>query len=144
MPRPLRVPIGLQLARSAKVASRAFDETMEAAGGTRATWLILLSLKTQKLGNQRALAEEVGIEGATLTHHLNAMETSGLVRRARDPENRRAHLVELTAEGERAFHRLRAAAGAFDRRLRAGLSEADLDRLGALLEHLRQNASQLG
>lgn len=139
---PARIPIGLRLARVAKATSRAFDEAMEAVGGSRAAWLILLSLKTRKLGNQRELAQEVGIEGATLTHHLNALETDGLVRRSRDPANRRAHVVELTAKGESVFNQLRAAASAFDRRLRTNLSEEELDRLEELLERLHQNVSK--
>jgi MarR family transcriptional regulator for hemolysin len=102
-------------------------------------WLILVSLKAQQLGNQRTLAEAIGIRGATLTHHLNAMEADGLVTRRRDPTNRRVHRVELTDAGEALFQRLRGVALAFDRRLRAGLSEADVATLAALLDRLRDN-----
>jgi MarR family transcriptional regulator for hemolysin len=86
------------------------------------------------------LAEAVGIQGATLTHHLNTMESAGLVTRRRDPANRRLHLVELTPAGDALFLRLRDAATAFDRRLRAGLSDSELVQLGALLTRLRDNA----
>ena len=41
-------------------------------------WLVLVSLKRQRHGAQRELADAVGIEGPTLTHHLNRMETAGL------------------------------------------------------------------
>ena len=37
-------------------------------------WLILLSLKAGRPETQRELAAAVGIQGATLTHHLDAME----------------------------------------------------------------------
>ncbi|MCA1694565.1 MAG: MarR family winged helix-turn-helix transcriptional regulator, partial [Actinobacteria bacterium] len=76
---PVRPPIGLKLAQTAKAVSGAFDEALAAAGGSLPIWLILISLKTQRLGNQRELAEAVGIQGATLTHHLNAMESAGLL-----------------------------------------------------------------
>ena len=36
-----------------------------------------ISLKSGQLASQRELAEAVGIQGATLTHHLNAMESAG-------------------------------------------------------------------
>jgi MarR family transcriptional regulator for hemolysin len=140
MPGPPRPPIGLTLARASKSVGRAFEDALAAAGGSTSTWLVLLSLKTQPQANQRALAESVGIQGATLTHHLNAMEDAGLVTRRRDPSNRRVHLVEVTGEGEALFHRLRTAAMAFDRRLRSGLDGADLAQLEQLLERLVANA----
>jgi MarR family transcriptional regulator for hemolysin len=139
MPRPVHVPIGRHLADVAKAVSRAFDDALAAAGGTVPVWLVLISLKSRQLASQRELAEAVGIQGATLTHHLNAMETAGLVTRRRDPENRRLHVVELTAEGDALFFRLRDAATAFDKRLRAGFSERELGQLEELLTALRDN-----
>ena len=141
MPRPAHPPLGLHLNRVARSVSRAFDETLAEAGGSLPIWLVLISLKSRALASQRELAEAVGIQGATLTHHLDTMETAGLVTRRRDPANRRLHLVELTPAGEVLFLRLRDAATAFDRRLRAGLSEGDVGQLEALLTRLRDNVS---
>jgi MarR family transcriptional regulator for hemolysin len=138
---PARQPLGLNLAQTAKVVSRAFDDALAAAGGSAPVWLVLVSLKTRSLSNQRELAEAVGIRGATLTHHLNAMESEGLLSRHRDPSNRRVHLVELTEEGEAMFHRLRKAAIAFDKRLRAKLAEEDVTQFETMLARLRQNVA---
>src|ERR687894_2492016 len=107
---PRGMPIGRRLASTAKEVSRAFGEALAAAGGSEHVWLVLLALKTGENANQRALAAAVGIQGATLTHHLNAMEEAGLVTRRRAPQNRRIHVVELTADGEAAVQRIRAAA----------------------------------
>ena len=139
MPPPGGPPIGLHLTRTARLASRAFDDALAAAGGSLPVWLILISLKSQRLANQRKLAEAIGIQGATLTHHLNAMEADGLVTRRRDPTNRRVHLVELTEAGEALFQRLRAAAVAFDRQLRTGLADEDVATLARLLDRLSNN-----
>lgn len=141
MPRPTSPPIGLHLSSTAKAVSRVFDETLAAAGGSLPSWLILLSLKTRPLANQRELAATVGIQGATLTHHLNAMENDGLITRRRDPANRRVHVVELTEQGEAAFRRMRGAAVAFDRRLRAGIDDEEIARLAGLLDRLRDNVT---
>ena len=141
MPRPLRPPIGRQLAGTAKIVSRAFDDALAEAGGSVPVWLVLISLKSQRLRNQRELAAAVGIREATLTHHLNSMDEQGLITRRRDPSNRRVHLVELTDAGEAAFDRLRGAATAFDKRLRAGLSDEDIDLLAGLLGRLEANAT---
>lgn len=134
-------PIGLQLARTAKLVSRAFDDTLVAAGGSLPVWLILVSLQAKRHGAQRELADAVGVEGPTLTHHLNRMEGAGLVTRSRDPQNRRVHRVELTDEGRALFGRLLESVLVFDARLRAGLSEDELATTRSLLERLRSNVS---
>jgi MarR family transcriptional regulator, transcriptional regulator for hemolysin len=139
VPAPFPLPIGLRLNQAAHVVERAFDEALGEAGGTLPVWLILLNLKIRRPGTQRELAEAVGIREATLTHHLNAMETQGLVTRTRDAANRRIQVVALTEAGEAAFLRLRDAAMDFDAKLRAGLSDADLATLSDLLGHLAAN-----
>lgn len=137
--RPAQVPIGLALARAARLVSRAFDEALAAAGGSLPVWLVLLNVKAGAVANQRTLAEAVGVREATLTHHLNAMEADGLLTRRRHETNRRIHVVELTAAGEAAFVRLREAAVAFDGRLRRGLSAEDTATLAELLRRLTAN-----
>jgi MarR family transcriptional regulator, transcriptional regulator for hemolysin len=144
MDEAFRLPIGLRLSQVARTVSRAFDHALDGAGGTLPVWLILLNLKIHKPANQRNLAEKVGVREATLTHHLNAMDASGLVTRTRDAANRRVHLVELTDAGEAAFLRMQQAAIAFDARLRAGLADADLDQLSDLLGRLAANVGTEG
>ena len=138
-PVPPRQPIGLLLSQVSRVVSRAFDERLTEAGGSLPVWLVLLALMTRPARSQADLAAEVGIRGATLSHHLDGMETGGLLTRRRDPGNRRLHLVELTPAGTELFHRLRAAAVAHDRQLRTGLSDDDVARLADLLDRLRRN-----
>ena len=141
MPAPPQRPIGLALTRTSKAVSRAFDAALTEAGGSLPVWLVLLSLKTRQLGTQRELAEAVGVQGATLTHHLNGMEADGLLTRRRDPANRRVHLVELTPAGEELFHRLRGAAVRHDERLRTGFRDEELSTLAGLLDRLHDNVA---
>jgi MarR family transcriptional regulator for hemolysin len=141
MSRPVREPLGLHLTRVSRIVSRAFDDALAEAGGSLPVWLVLISLKSGQLGSQRELADAIGIQGATLTHHLDTMESAGLVTRRRDPHNRRLHLVELTPAGDALFVRMRDAATAFDQRLRAGLSQPEAAQLEELLARLRDNVS---
>jgi MarR family transcriptional regulator, transcriptional regulator for hemolysin len=141
LPRPAQPPIGLQLTSTARAVSRAFDAALTAAGGSLPTWLVLLSLKTRSVANQRELAAAVGIQGATLTHHLNGMESDGLLTRRRDPTNRRVHLVELTDHGEAMFHRLRRVAVNHDHRLRAGIADHELDLVRNVLARMLANVT---
>jgi len=141
VPRPTQTPIGMELAGVARDVGRAFDAALARAGGSRPMWLVLLSLKSRPTANQRELAAAVGIQDATLTHHLNGMEADGLLTRRRDPTNRRVHLVELTEAGDAAFRRLRTVAQHYDSRLRTGFSDSELETLRGLLGKLRDNVT---
>jgi MarR family transcriptional regulator, transcriptional regulator for hemolysin len=139
MPKPPVQPIGLQVRSTSRVLSRAFERALAEVDGSLPAWLVLVSVKSGSTRTQRELAAAVGIEGATLTHHLDGMERAGVVTRRRDPSNRRVQIVELTEAGEEAFERMRKAVIAFDRRLRKGISEKELDELHGLLDRLRAN-----
>jgi MarR family transcriptional regulator for hemolysin len=132
-------PIGRVLWEAVIQVDRTFDEALTRAGGSRSTWHILLALKKRPTANQREIAADVGIQEATLTHHLAAMESDELVTRRRDPNNRRVHLIELTQKGQDAFVRLSEAAKAFDRRMRSGIPDAEIDQLRATLDKLVAN-----
>lgn len=134
-------PIGLRLASAARIVRRAFDEALAEAGGSLPEWLVLLNLKVRRPANQRELAEAIGVREATLTHHLNAMDSGGLVTRRRDTTNRRIHVVELTGAGEEMFLRLRTAAVAFDQRLRGDISERELASLEFVLDRMVRNVA---
>jgi MarR family transcriptional regulator, transcriptional regulator for hemolysin len=138
--RPRQQPIGLDVAQTGRMLSRALDEVLVRAGGSLPTWVILLTLKRSDHTMQRDIAKSIGIEGATLTHHLNRMERDGLVTRERSAENRRNQTVALTDDGEAFFQSLLGHVIAFDRRLRAGLTDNQLDGLRGLLSQLRSNA----
>ena len=137
--KPATTPIGLQLANTSKAVSRAFNDRLADAGGSVPIWLILSSLKSNERRTQLELARAVGIEGPTLTRHLDGLEENGIVRRVRDGSDRRAVRVELTDEGERLFQTLRQAVIAFNRALTAGVAEKELERMRAALARLEQN-----
>jgi MarR family transcriptional regulator, transcriptional regulator for hemolysin len=128
------LPIGLQLVRTARAVSQEFERAMAEAGGSAAIWQVLLLVRSQQWGTQSQMAAALGITGATLTHHLNAMEAQGLVSRTRSG---RVQQVELTAEGVALFDCLREVARRHDERLRARLGADELAQLAALLDKIR-------
>jgi MarR family transcriptional regulator for hemolysin len=134
-------PIGFVLSQVSKVVARAFDDAMTQAGGSLSTWLVLLSLMPGGHRPQSDLAQAVGVQGPTLTHHLNGLEEQGLITRTRDKADRRAHQVALTPEGRARFLHLRQTAERFDARLRGDLSGEEVDLLRGLLNRLRANVA---
>jgi MarR family transcriptional regulator for hemolysin len=138
------LPVGRQLALTAKAVTRAFDAALVQAGGSLPTWLVLSALERDKWRTQHDLAVALGIEGPTLTRHLDALEQAGLIARTRGMADRRAMHVEATKEGRALYGKLLDAAIAFDRRLRVGFSARELELLGELLERLKQNLGAEG
>src|SRR6476620_1527725 len=137
--RPDGPPLGLLLASTSKAVGRAFNGALAEGGGSIPIWLILNALKSGRQRSQLELARAVGIEGPTLTRHLDGMERAGLVMRRRAADDRRAIQVELTERGEELHGELLTAVIAFNRKLRRGLGDAELDQLRATLDRLAEN-----
>src|SRR3977135_2049740 len=131
--RPDGPPIGLQLASTAKAVGRAFNDALAPGGGSLPVWLVLSSLESEPRRTQLDLARAVGIEGPTLTRHLDGLEESGLVARHRDTGDRRAVRVELTDAGMELHRTLLQAVLAFNKRLTAGLAAPELVQLAQTL-----------
>ena len=137
--RPRGTPVGLQLARASKTVGRAFNEALAEVGGSLPVWLILTTLRGDAHPSQQQLARAVGIEGPTLTRHLDQLEAAGLVRRLPHPDDRRAVRVEPTEAGLALHARMLDVVIAFNRRLTAGLTQNDLAHLRELLDALEAN-----
>ena len=135
---PVAPPIGLRLARTARVVTQAFERALAEVGGSVPAWQVLLIVRSEEWGTQAGMAQAMGITGATLTHHLNALERRGLVRRWREPDNRRVQRTALTPAGEELFERLREVALRHDERLRSELTDEDAILLADLLEKLEE------
>jgi MarR family transcriptional regulator, transcriptional regulator for hemolysin len=142
--RPRATPIGLQLARTSKAVGRAFNDALAEAGGSLPVWLILSTLRGEAHASQRDLARGIGIEGPTLTRHLDQLEAAGLVRRVPSPDDRRALLVEPTDDGLELHARLLDVVIAFNRSLTAGLSQDELEALRRALGVLEANVRRPG
>jgi MarR family transcriptional regulator for hemolysin len=137
--RPDGPPLGLLLATTSKAVGRAFNGALAESGGSIPIWLILNALKSEPRRTQLDLARAVGIEGPTLTRHLDGIEQAGLVRRQRGTPDRRAVQVELTRAGHVLHGRLLKAVIGFNQQLRSGLSADDVETLRRLLLRLQEN-----
>jgi MarR family transcriptional regulator for hemolysin len=139
--RPDGPPIGLLLATTSKAVGRAFNDALAVQGGSIPIWLILNALKGERPRSQLELARAVGIEGPTMTRHLDGLERAGLVERQRDPVDRRAVQVQLTRAGHALHGRLLKAVIAFNRQLRTEVSNDDIETLRRVLGRLRENVA---
>ncbi|WP_199566499.1 MarR family winged helix-turn-helix transcriptional regulator [Streptomyces corynorhini] len=82
---------------------------------------------------QHALADRLGLNRSHLVGYLDTVEERGLVRRTRDPADRRRQLVELTPGGAKEQRRLLAVAERSQDAFLRDLSPAERATLSALL-----------
>lgn len=134
--------VGRLLALTAKAVRARFEAELAADGASLATYVVLHDAVAATGLSQRELAERIGLEGPTLTRHLDRMEAEGLIVRRRDPHDRRVWRIEPTAAGRRLYERLRRTADRLERTLTSGLEAAEIQALRDLLTRLRENMEE--
>jgi DNA-binding MarR family transcriptional regulator len=122
---------------------RSFTRELEAriseAGVSIGQWYFLRALWEEDGLTQRELSRRVRMMEPTTVTAVNAMERRGLVRRDRDPEDRRKIRVLLTPKGRDLQGRLLPCAKSVNEMAAAGLSEDEVATLRHLLGRVRRN-----
>jgi DNA-binding MarR family transcriptional regulator len=131
--------LGFMLSDVSRLMRRRFDERARTVGATRAQWRTLTTLSRNEGLNQGALADLLEVEPITLCRMIDRLEESGLVERRRDPNDRRAWLLYLTAKSRPLLDDLHAVAGEMIEQALTGIAPADRERLGDLLNTIRAN-----
>lgn len=111
--------------RTAAALRHQLEVQMAEHGATLPEFLILHVVATQPGLSQRGLADQVGVERPTMSHHLDRLETLGLVERRRDPTDRRILRIHPTPPGRRRLAKLDAIVEALERHLHDQLSERE-------------------
>jgi DNA-binding MarR family transcriptional regulator len=83
--------------------------------------------------SQQQLSEILGMDANNVVLLLNELEQAGLVRRVRDPHDRRRHTVEVTEAGLAAYERARLARESVEDALLANLDADERETLHRLL-----------
>lgn len=89
--------------------------------------------------NQRRLCELTLIDKSSMVLFLDGLERDGWVRRLRDEDDRRAHIVEITEAGAASFTALGVKLKAVQDRFLAPLDETEREMLVDLLTRLGTN-----
>lgn len=92
------------LLETARLASSRYDRALRAhlPGMTLGRCAVLIQLAQHERPNQAALARILDIGPITLVRLLDRLEAGGFVERIPDPDDRRAHVLALTARAESA------------------------------------------
>lgn len=101
-PVPLEDQLCYSLYSASMAIQRVYKPLLDELGLTYPQYLVLNVLWRDDRQRVGVIADQLGLESSTLTPLLKRLEAAGLVHRARNPENERQVLVELT-EGGRAL-----------------------------------------
>jgi DNA-binding MarR family transcriptional regulator len=119
-----------------RLFSRALQLRLAAHGVSVGQWPLLLHLWDQDGLTQKELSRRVHIEEPTTTRTLDRMARDGLVRRVRNPRNRRQINVFLTERGAGLKEELVPYALEVNAVATFGLSEQDKAKINSLLGYM--------
>ena len=133
----------IEIGETAHVLRKAFDRRAAELGVTRAQWRVMLKVSRQPGLRQVELADMLEIEPITLCRIVDRLEDSGLIKRLRDPADRRAWQLELTDKAAPIVEKLRSLAAGLSGDAFAGLGADELAALRANLAAIRDNLAAL-
>lgn len=134
-PYPLDHQLCFSLYSASMAISRAYKPMLDALGLTYPQYLVLHALWEQDGRTVGAIAERLGLESSTITPLVKRMESTGLVTRARNPEDERQVQVRLTPRGRD----IRDECGCLGEELlaRSGMTGEQLGKLNRKVQALR-------
>jgi DNA-binding MarR family transcriptional regulator len=131
---------GMLIFRLARLSGYRIGEALAELDMRTHEFAVLHHLQQAGPLSQQELGSALRINPSNLVGLLDALEADGLVVRPRDPADRRRHLVELTAPGQRRLARAKQAAAGAEQELLAPLSDAERQALHSMLERLASHA----
>ena len=120
-----RPELGALLSRLLREVARREQPLLDQAGLPMWDYVILSALSDGDASTQAGLSAATGRDKTRLIDNLDRLEQRGLVTRTPDPADRRNRIVSLTADGRQVLRQCRAAIGAMEEELLAGLPPAE-------------------
>jgi DNA-binding MarR family transcriptional regulator len=142
LPASLQRRLGAVLGWASQSAQEVANQALEPLGLTVKHFGVMTFLRqetTHGAGDslsQQAIGERLRIDRTTMVSLIDDLERAGYVKRERNPDDRRAYVIILTAAGGRAQARAEGAVDAHALQFFGQLSEAERQELHRLLARL--------
>ena len=127
---------GFLISRLGMVAQKRFSERIALVGLTPRGWGALNVLDKEGVITQHALCTCTGMDPSSMVATIDELEDKGLVERRRDPKDRRAHALHVTADGRKTLSDGRKLARRAQDDLLAPLDSTEREQLHELLLRL--------
>jgi DNA-binding MarR family transcriptional regulator len=136
LPPPLRENIGFLLAKTHLNARELGNAALEVVGLEVREFGALAILEDEGTVSQQALSALQRCDRTTMVAIVDHLEAEGLVERRRNPADRRAYALEITADGRRRLKRAKKLVEGAHEELLGSLSESERRQLGELLRRI--------
>jgi MarR family transcriptional regulator, transcriptional regulator for hemolysin len=133
-----------EIGETAHALRKAFDRLAVGLGVTRAQWKVLFKLTRTPGLRQVELADMLDLEPITLCRIVDRLEEAGLVERTRDPDDRRAWRLHVTAKAQPLIDKLQAVGADLVAQAFAGIEPENIEIARQVLARTRENASRVG
>src|SRR3954467_10195484 len=143
MPPPNLSELGLVLFGTARAWRTRLDQRLRPLGLSQGKWRTLMHL-SQGGDNltQKAIAERMGIEGATLAGLLNRLQHDGWIERRGSAEDRRCKTVHLQRRSKAVLNKIFNTAHDLRTELIEDISQRDLETCIRVLSKIRDKAER--
>jgi DNA-binding MarR family transcriptional regulator len=108
----------------------------------RIALMVLGTLDHRGPSRLTTIADCVGFDPSTMSRQVADLEKAGLLERTTDPDDRRAALLEVTADGEALMKRLYTGRRRRLERLLSEWSDSDIATLGRVLAMLNESTAK--
>jgi DNA-binding MarR family transcriptional regulator len=136
VPRSLRARPGALLFIASQAAQKVANERLASLGFSVRAFGVLTTLAELGPLSQQAIGDHLQIDRTTMVSMMDELEGSSLVRRERNPRDRRAYAVTLTGKGRTAQRRAAKALDGARDEFFAPLSPPERQQLFELLDRL--------
>jgi DNA-binding MarR family transcriptional regulator len=142
-----RKGVGHLLSRVRMEMLTALDKALEADPEllkleiSSAQFIVISALASAGAKSASDLCKGISYDAGAMTRMIDRLESKGLIRRDRRPDDRRVVYLELTEEGHRAFPRMREVSMVVLNRFLRGFSKAEAQQLEGFLSRMLDNAA---
>lgn len=118
------------------------DRHIADIGVTAAQFIVMTRLAAaERKKSASDLCKEMSYDAGAMTRMIDRLESKGLIRRSRCPQDRRLVYLEMTEQGRAAYPRLREISMAIQNRFLRGFSRTDARQLEGLLGRMLENVA---
>ena len=106
-------------------------------------YLVLISIAQDVADTASSVCSVLSHDPGAMTRKIDALEKRGLLRRVRDPDDRRAIKLELTPEGRKLYPRMLAEGVGIANDFLHGFTKTEVRQLEDMLKRILVNAQSL-